>query len=387
MRVSIAVPLLLFLGWVDVAQAQRTPAAPVAPNDPQAPVNTEAEPQTEPGRPATDPNLFQDPNQAPDPRGNARRRPVDGQNPADLTEDETGGAPFQGFGMHPLMRLTPQQLQQVLNLSPQQMMALQQLYAQLQQGPQAVPGQVAPGTTAAGQPQQNPGLPQQNPNQPQQNPGQPQQNPGLPQQNPGLPQQNPGLPQQPGLPQEPGLLQQQPGQTPRGTAATQQPNGRRGNSQNQRFVDPGRVRELLEGDQITQFQQMQLQQNPFLAFEDEAVLKQLNLKESQTKRMQVIQRAAERDVRRLVREQPKDLDERLDKARQEAMENIEGVLDQEQARVWRQLLGSPSRGEVESRERLQPKEQPGDQQPGDQRNEQDGSRDEADDRLPALPPG
>jgi len=260
-----------------VAIAQRTPAAPTTPNNPQAPINSEAaDPQAPatPDVPQAEQPFPQDPNLPPDPNAPVKPRAPGGGNAGDFGGRDAGGSGrFQGFGMNPLVQLTPQQLQQFLQLSPRQMAALQQLYAQLQQAPQPLVDQ-----------------------------GQLSQNPA-------------GTQQQPGV----GRDQAQPG----------------------RFVDPNRFRELLEGEQITRFQQMQLRQNPFLAFEDASISDQLNLKPSQLRRVQVIQRAAERDVRRLIREQPDDFDDRLEQARQEAIDNIEGVLDQEQALVWRRLLGSP----------------------------------------------
>jgi archaellum component FlaC len=204
--------------------------------------------------------------------------------------DAGGSGRFQGFGLNPYDLIGQQSVQQSLNLSQQQLVRLQELMQQQQQQGQLL----------------------QNPNAAQ------------------IAQQQALQQQQ----QQQALQQQQ----------LQQGSGFGGNN-----FDPSQFREFLQPNQFSRFQQIRLQQNPFMLLEDRGISAELALSDEQVRQVQAIERDVRRDIRRLYRERPDDFGTRLNALRSGVFDNLQNVLDQDQRVIWQQLLGEQFAGQIDYR--------------------------------------
>jgi hypothetical protein len=101
---------------------------------------------------------------------------------------------------------------------------------------------------------------------------------------------------------------------------------------------------IMTPQQLSRYQQLELQNKGFDAFADVDVQRRLNLNEAQLQRMQQIAERNNQQLQALMQNNATNPDEaqrRYDVWRQQTFNQANGVLTETQMRVWNQMIGQP----------------------------------------------
>lgn len=109
---------------------------------------------------------------------------------------------------------------------------------------------------------------------------------------------------------------------------------------------------FLKPEQIARLKQITYQQQGAQAFNDAEVAKKLNLTDTQKSEIQEIERESMQEMRSLREEFQNDREgamKKMNELRAQTLSKVEGKLNDEQRKTWKELLGSPFEVKYEPR--------------------------------------
>jgi hypothetical protein len=102
--------------------------------------------------------------------------------------------------------------------------------------------------------------------------------------------------------------------------------------------------EFLKPEQVTRLKQISYQQRGAQAFDDDEVSQKLNLTDAQKNDIREIQRESMTEMRGLFQEFQNDREaamKKMNELRQQTLAKVEGKLNDEQRKTYKELLGAP----------------------------------------------